>query len=247
MKPLGVLILIALCCSVIVNGVLFSLARKLYADRLASQVWIGGTAPNPATIPFDASVKTTVLLLGDSRIADWGVPQLKNSRVINAGMPGATTAQLAFRCPELLQTYQPQIAVVEIGINDLKLLGVRRELRHAVISCSLSNISLVVQECRRRNIRVLLMPVWPADGPAGLRRFVWSDAVEQGLTELNREIKAFQSDASSVRIVDPFTQLTKTVALDARKTLFRDMLHLTPDTYLRLSPLLETALEPWLK
>src|SRR5439155_23001887 len=118
MKPLGVLILIALCCSVIVNGVLFSLARKRYADRLASQVWIGGTAPNPATIPFDASVKTTVLLLGDSRIADWGVPQLKNSRVINAGMPGATTAQLAFRCPELLQTYQPQIAVVEIGIND---------------------------------------------------------------------------------------------------------------------------------
>src|SRR5437773_11518576 len=110
MKRLSVLILIALCCSVIANAVLLLLSRKLYADRISSQVWIGGAASNPATNELEASVKTTVLLLGDSRIADWGVPQIRNCRVINAGVPGATTAQLAFRSRELLQTYRPQVA-----------------------------------------------------------------------------------------------------------------------------------------
>src|SRR5438874_13413455 len=159
MKRLSVLIFIALSCSVIANGALLLLARKLYADRISSQVWIGGTPSNLVTNESEASVKTTVLLLGDSRIADWGVPPIRHCRVINAGIPGATTAQLALRCRELLETSHPQIAVVQVGINDLKLLGVRPELGRAVISCSRSNINLVIQECHRRNIRVLLMPV----------------------------------------------------------------------------------------
>ena len=82
MKRLSVLIFIALSCSVIANGALLLLARKLYADRISSQVWIGGTPSNLVTNESEASVKTTVLLLGDSRIADWGVPPIRHCRVI---------------------------------------------------------------------------------------------------------------------------------------------------------------------
>src|SRR5436853_6922364 len=110
MKRLSVLVLIALFCSVIANGVLLSLARKRYADRISRQVWPAGVPPNSATNGSQPSVKSTVLLLGDSRIADCGVPQINNCRVINAGDPGATTAQLAFRSRELLQRYRPQVA-----------------------------------------------------------------------------------------------------------------------------------------
>jgi len=247
MRRLSVLMCIALFCSLAANGALLLLARKLYADRLASQIWIGGSATSPANIASEASAKTTVLLLGDSRIADWGVPQLRNSRVINAGAPGATTTQLAFRCRELLETYRPQIAVVQVGINDLKLLGVRPKLRDVVISCTVSNINFVVQECRHRKVRVLLMPVWPASGPAGLRRLVWSDAVGDSLAEVNRQIGQFQSDPNGVRIADLFSDLMNDRAVAARKSWFRDMLHLKASAYLRLSPLLEKALDAWLE
>src|ERR1041385_5784243 len=97
MKRLAVLMFIALSCSLSANCALLLLLRKFYAERILSQVWIGGSSPKAAASVLEPSTNTTVLLLGDSRIAEWGVPPIKHSCVVNAGAAGATSAELVFR------------------------------------------------------------------------------------------------------------------------------------------------------
>src|SRR6266704_350887 len=67
--------------------------RHHYAETLAAKVW--PAAPYPAGVVGTAvQGSRTVLLMGDSRMADWGLPQIEGWRVVNAGLPGVTTAQL---------------------------------------------------------------------------------------------------------------------------------------------------------
>src|SRR5258706_4903556 len=169
-------LLMALVCLVLIASVAL-LVRRLYAEKLIANVWPAGTAN--AAIVADAAVPgmKTLLLLGDSRVADWGLPRIENLRVVNAGVGGMTTAQLVLRHREILDRVQAEVVVIQIGINDLKLLGVRPELRESVVSGCVSNIEAVVTECRRRNTRVVLTTVWPAGELTLARRFVWSSTV----------------------------------------------------------------------
>src|SRR5437016_9496180 len=154
LKRLIILCLLVLLCGALAGNVGLSLlARRLYGEKLLGQVWPAGSLPQ-ATVGPEAPESKTILLMGDSRVADWGLPRIKNGRMINVGARGLTTGQLALWCGEPLEKNRPSVAVIQIGINDLKLLGVRPELRDTVVSTSVSNITQVVMECRRRGIRV---------------------------------------------------------------------------------------------
>jgi lysophospholipase L1-like esterase len=241
-----VLLSFVLLGSVMGNVGLIHFTRKLYAERLLAQVWpqgppspaLSGTATPPAT--------RTVLLLGDSRIADWKVQQIKNCSVLNFGVPGLTSAQLGLRCREWLQKSHPAIVVIQIGINDLKVLGMRPELRLAIVDTTVSNITAVAEECRRHGSRVLLTRIWPGGQASGFRRFVWSGHVNEAVAEVNRKLGNVPADADQLRVADLFGDLTKESPPEFRNKLYRDTLHLKDEAYARLTPLLQKAIEPWL-
>jgi acyl-CoA thioesterase I len=82
-------------------------------------------APSARLVPAGA----TVLALGDSITFGTGAPpeasypahlaRLSGWKVINAGVPGDTSAQALDRLPALLQEHSPQLVIVSIGGNDL--------------------------------------------------------------------------------------------------------------------------------
>lgn len=242
--------LISVVCAVTAGAalalsvMLVLLARRQYGETLAAKVWPAGESA-AVTAGTTVSGPRTVLLLGDSRIADWGLPQIEGCRVLNAGMPGITSAQLALRCREILEQTRPQMVLIQVGINDLKLLGVRADLREAVSSGCVSNILAVVRECRRIGARVVVTPVWPAGAVTLARRFVWSDAVDPAVAETNARLQRLLANEEGVRVADLFAELARGLSTEQRSRLYRDTLHLNPETYARLSALLAKTIAAW--
>jgi lysophospholipase L1-like esterase len=207
-------------------------ARHEYGEKVAAKVWpLTGFAPPLVDMAYPGT--NTVLLLGDSRVAAWGRPEIDGWRVLNAGVPGITSGELAMSCGRILDQTRPQLVIIEVGINDLKLLGVQPDLRDAVVGGCVSNIVATVQQCRRYGARVVVSPVWPV-GPLTLsRRIVWSGAVGPALEETNARLVEQVAQSGTVSLVDLFAKLSGPG--EERASLYRDTLHLKPECYARLS------------
>jgi acyl-CoA thioesterase-1 len=90
---------------------------------------IGLTAVASGTVSSKAKGSQTVLVLGDSLSAAYGIAResgwvallaqrLRPHQVINASVSGETTAGGLSRLPALLATHKPHIVVLALGAND---------------------------------------------------------------------------------------------------------------------------------
>src|SRR5690242_2105929 len=102
----GMLLLAVLSAAVLLGSCLL---RTCYEHQLAQQIW-PATAPDISARPTPpANTVKTVLLLGDSRMAQWRLPSLPGWRVVNAGAGGLTTGQLRLGAPKLLDEFHPDV------------------------------------------------------------------------------------------------------------------------------------------
>ncbi len=126
-------------------------------------------------MPFAVSAKT-ILVVGDSLSAGYGInPEQgwvallqkrldqddpKQHKVINASVSGETTSGALARLPKLLQTYKPQVMIVELGGNDA-LRGQSPQLIRA-------NLEKLVQQGQAAQAKVVLfgMKIPPNYGSA---------------------------------------------------------------------------------
>ncbi len=122
----------------------------------------------------------TILVLGDSLSAAFGIPQnrgwvallqarLKHAgyphKVVNASVSGETTAGGAARAEKLLATYMPQILVLELGSND--------GLRGLSLNIMKTNLNKIITQAKQHNTQVVIigMQLPPNYGPAYTRMF----------------------------------------------------------------------------
>ncbi len=133
-----------------------------------------------STMPFAVSAKT-ILVVGDSLSAGYGInPEQgwvallqkrldqddpKQHKVINASVSGETTSGALARLPKLLQTYKPQVMIVELGGNDA-LRGQPPQLIRA-------NLEKLVQQGQAAQAKVVLfgMKIPPNYGSAYSQAF----------------------------------------------------------------------------
>ncbi len=131
-------------------------------------------------MPFAVSAKT-ILVVGDSLSAGYGInPEQgwvallqkrldqddpKRHKVINASVSGETTSGALARLPKLLQTYKPQVMIVELGGNDA-LRGQPPQLIRA-------NLEKLVQQSQAAQAKVVLfgMKIPPNYGTAYSQAF----------------------------------------------------------------------------
>jgi len=110
-----------------------------------------------AAVPTGA----TVLILGDSLSYGTGAakgedyPTLLAQRtgwdIINAGVPGDTSAEGLTRLPRLLEKYQPTLLMIELGGNDF--------LRNINISQTEANLRAIIQAAQSKNIQAVLIAI----------------------------------------------------------------------------------------
>lgn len=143
-------------------------------------------------IPTLVSAKT-ILILGDSLSAGYGLDAQqgwvnllqqrlnqqypKQHKVINASVSGETTSGALARLPKLLQTYKPQIVVIELGGND----GLRGQPPQMIQK----NLSQLVQLSQKQQATVLLfgMKIPPNYGTA------YSSAFENNYKIVSQQYK----------------------------------------------------------
>jgi acyl-CoA thioesterase-1 len=128
-----------------------------------------------AQAPASAAQAATVLIVGDSLSAEYGlkrgtgwVPLLekqladekKSARVVNASISGDTTSGGRSRLPALLSQHKPAVVVIELGGNDA--------LRGLPLDMTEQNLSAMTQAAKKAGARVLLvgMQVPPNYGSA---------------------------------------------------------------------------------
>jgi acyl-CoA thioesterase-1 len=111
-----------------------------------------------------AHAASTILVFGDSISAGYGIAREQSwvdllrarlahehadYKVVNASVTGETTGGGRLRLASALEQHQPQIVILELGGND-GLRGARADAIRA-------NLDAMVDECRRRRSRVLLL------------------------------------------------------------------------------------------
>ncbi|WP_228145078.1 arylesterase [Acinetobacter baumannii] len=131
-------------------------------------------------LPMFVSAKT-ILILGDSISAGYGIDpkqgwvQLlqkrldqqypKQHKVVNASVSGETTSGALARLPKLLQTYKPEVVVIELGGND----GLRGQPPQMIQK----NLSQLIQLSQKQKAKVILfgMKIPPNYGTAYSKAF----------------------------------------------------------------------------
>ena len=140
--------------------------------------------PTLLLLPFEAQgAGPVVAFLGDSLTSGHSLPQsvaypalLERSlgiTAINAGVSGNMTADGLARLARDVLVHQPQIVVVELGIND--------HLRRLPAESSLRNLDEIARRIRQTGARLVLLHVSPVFGP---------DPLLRGLRDLARRYQA---------------------------------------------------------
>lgn len=131
-----------------------------------------------ATSAYSAS--KTVLVLGDSLSAEYGIPRgagwvtllekrIKSEKIdahiINASISGETTSGGKARLPSLLEQHRPSVVVLELGGND--------GLRGLPLAAAESNLRSMITQAQNTRAKVLLvgMQIPPNYGREYAERF----------------------------------------------------------------------------
>lgn len=146
-------------------------------------------------LPTLASSAGTILVLGDSISAEYGLPRgagwvaLMEQRlaktasawsVLNASISGDTTAGGRSRLPPLLAQHQPKVLIIELGANDA--------LRGLSMNATQDNLLAMTRMAQAQGAKVLLlgMQMPPNYGPVLMKAF------EQVFVNVARQTKALR-------------------------------------------------------
>lgn len=176
-----------------------------------------------------------IWLLGDSRIAQWNIDLLAslNANIVNLGVDGQTTSQVLNRLRNTLNYDKPQWLLLEAGINDLKIIGLKKNLCFKIKNGCSENIYSIIDLCLQNNINVICMNIMPTGNIDLLRRLIWNRAVDTSINEVNFNIKQY-CDSKDVIYFDTVDILCNEQQ-KVKKEFQKGFLHINEKAYEALS------------
>lgn len=235
------LLVILLCASLTLNFVLFNRSENYYRELNATRLDPLGSSffPTSPEILLDA---TTVVFFGDSRAASWPSPDLDRFIFFNRGIGGQTSAQVAQRFGQHVTPLDPQIIVLQVGINDLKTIPLFSQDRDAIIANCKDNIELIVAKSAELNATIILTTIFPIGQVPLERKLFWSDDIAAAIDQVNTHIQSLQGN--SVIVLDAFALLADNSGL-VQSEYSSDFLHLNELAYQMLNDELTRLLVKW--
>lgn len=187
-----------------------------------------------------AEAEGPVLLLGDSRVAQWNPsPLIEGRKAARAGVGGITAVQLASALDSIKPELQGRTVVVQVGINDLKSLGYTDKKPDEAGKDTLEALGRVSRRLRDSGAKVVLTTIIPP-GPVGLARmFIWSDSTNDVVARVNEKILGGEV-VDDIAVVDLTNAIGSARQVDARYA--TDTLHVNEEAYKQLSRVLEQAM-----
>jgi lysophospholipase L1-like esterase len=190
-------------------------------------------------------------IIGDSRAASWEASQLDfiNIRSCNLGIRGQTSRQVLERFRNDLDESRPYCILIQVGINDLKCIGLLED--ELITQNCTHNILQILEICKSREIKVIYSSIFPLGDIEVLRRPFWESTTIDSLISVNNEIRDYCQDSGFIYF-DTYELLESQISPGiVNKEYQQDFLHINADGYEHLSESLMDFLgsinEEWVK
>ena len=242
-----VCLIISLCINMVLYQQVMNQYRMLQRVRLdpaSARVYSGANARIAEPQPGVARI----IFFGDSRMAYWDpLPVPAKCQLLNRGMPAETTAQAVLRLKQDVLELKPDITVVQIGINDLKNIGLFPERKGEIVKSCWENLSTIVERMSEHDIHMVLLTVF-SPGPVDLyHKSLWSNDIREGVDQVNEKMIGLIGPGITVVDCDAILSPDKSV----KPEYARDTYHLTSAGYVALNdslnPILEKLIQDRLK
>jgi len=219
-----------LLTSILLNGGLFYIAKKSYAKSKLVVAFPNTTFYQSANAALQAKQHQRVILFGDSRIQQWkNLPELEGFEFINRGIGGETTAQLRMRFKPDVLVLKPDVVILQLGINDLVVLGVAPNHATATIQQCQDNLKVLVEKLTKQAVEVILLTIIPPAKPNLARMLAWSERIGQSVVEINQYWLNLPKMAR-LHVIDT-AKVLKNAQRQWHDNVNKDILHLTPVGY----------------
>jgi lysophospholipase L1-like esterase len=181
-------LVIVLLGSILLNGVLFYTLKGYYTRfRVTATFPTHENFYQRANKTLPEKEQKRVIFFGDSRIAQWkNVPNLEKIEWINRGIGGETSAQLRARFEQDVLVLNPDVVVLQLGMNDLVTIGVVAPRENAIVQQCQDNLKFFVETLTKQNIEVILLSIIPPGSPSIARLPVWSERIEKSVEKINQ-------------------------------------------------------------
>jgi len=182
------IVILGLACAVMI----FLTYRHFYKENLLLKIDPLGYN-NIITEDLKSNlIEADIWLIGDSRIARWDEELIgSEKRITNLGRDGYTSAQTIYGFKEYLEVSVPDLVILEVGINDLKVIGLDRNLSQTVTENFLRNISTILKICDEKDIKVILINIFPVGKIEMQRRLIWNNSVNKSIIKVNEILRSY--------------------------------------------------------
>lgn len=186
--------------------------------------------------------KSDIWLLGDSRMGRWDEELLKdNIEIANLGVEGQTSAQVYYRFKTYLEADTPSLVIFEVGINELKIIGLDKNLASSITEQYYRNIESIIQICRVKNIKMVLINIFPVGKIDLSRRLVWNKTVNETIKNVNLRLKTY-CDEHMIYCFDAYSILSENGEM-VNPEYQSDFLHINSRGYEALSRVLKEQIK----
>ncbi|MGC9395977.1 MAG: SGNH/GDSL hydrolase family protein [Anaerolineae bacterium] len=228
-----VVLTVLLLGSIALNVVFFRRGQQYYLLLNAVKLDpIGLDWYESSDLPSDTN-QQRVVFFGDSRAYSWpAITELDTYQLVNRGIGNETTAQALERFDAHVAPLNPDIVVVQVGINDLKTIPLFPEQKASITADCKANIAAIVAKASDLEAQVVVTTIFPLGRVPLERRLFWSSDVAETIDEVNAYILTLAEE----RVVVFDTSIVLANERDVvQKAYSQDLLHLTPEGYTALN------------
>jgi lysophospholipase L1-like esterase len=218
------------------------LARQYYIRSLETRAEPANNQVHAqANASLPAKSQWRVVLFGDSRISEWSpLPRVDGVEFVNRGIDGETTAQMRLRFDADVLALQPDVVVIQAGINDLVAASLSKQAGDRIRQNLKNSLRQMATLSADAGTRVVLLTVIPPASPSLLRWLVWNDDIIKDVAEVNAFIRTLDG-LEGVTVVDAAGLLAPSGGeLSAQYA--RNTLHFEPAAYAILNQAVATHL-----
>lgn len=220
------------CIAVYILGSVATL-YKVYYNTSGRELW---NKIDPIYEHSKISFKSTsYLFLGDSRIAQWEIPDsvISSNHRLNIGIEGQTSSQVLQRAKDYFTKNHSDYAIIQVGINDLKLIGYYPERDKYIVSLTIKNIKELLETCTKHQSIPLFITIIPP-GTVELKRVLfWNKKVNNAVIQVNKAIVSYCGE-KKIKVLNA-SELLSDDGFVIRKEYERGCLHLNEKGYKTLN------------